>query len=160
MIKVGDSIPAGNFQELGAEGIDEISTDSVFKGKKVVMFGIPGAFTPVCSEQHLPGYVNQADQLAGKGVDSIICMAVNDPFVMQAWGDALKAHEKVRLLADGNAALTKAMGLDLDASGFGMSIRCHRFAMVVEDGKVTLLNCQDDPLEMSSAACEVVLKAL
>lgn len=160
MIKVGDSIPAGSFQELSDEGIDNVTTDSVFKGKKVVMFGIPGAFTPVCSEQHLPGYVSKAKQLTDKGVDAIICMAVNDPFVMKAWGSSLGADGKVRLLADGNAELTKAMGLDLDASGFGMSTRCHRFSMVVENGKVTKLHVQDNPLELTSASCEVILKEI
>lgn len=160
MIKVGDKIPAANFQELTDSGIDQVSTDSVFKGKKVVMFGIPGAFTPVCSDHHLPGYVNKAKQLADKGVDAIICMAVNDPFVMKTWGDQQKATGKVRLLADGNAELTKKMGLDLDASGFGMSTRCHRFSMVVENGTVTKLHVQDNPLEMSSAACEIILGEL
>lgn len=160
MISVGSSIPAGNFQELTASGIEQVSTDSVFKGKKVVMFGIPGAFTPVCSKEHLPGYVNKAKALADKGVDAVICMAVNDPFVMQAWGESQNAQGKVRLLADGNAELTKAMGLDLDASGFGMATRCHRFSMVVENGKVTKLHVQDNPLELSGAACEVILGEL
>lgn len=160
MISVGSSIPACNFQELTDSGIDQVSTDSVFKGKKVVLFGIPGAFTPVCSDHHLPGYVKKAKALADKGVDSIVCMAVNDPFVMKAWGDSQNVKGAVRLLADGNAELTKAMGLDLDASGFGMSVRCHRFSMVVENGKVTKLHVQDNPLELSGAACEIILGEL
>lgn len=160
MIKVGDPFPKGNFQELSESGIDQVSTEALFKGRKVVLFGIPGAFTPVCSDEHLPGYVKKAKALADKGVDEIVCMAVNDPFVMKAWGESRNAQGKVRLLADGNALVTRALGLDLDASGFGMSTRCHRFSMVVENGKVTKLHVQDNPLELSGAACEVILGEL
>ena len=157
MIKVGDSIPSANFKDLTAEGLVDVSTDSVFKGRKVVMFGVPGAFTPTCSEQHLPGYVNKAAELGAKGVDEIVCMAVNDVFVMKAWGDAQGAEGKVRLLADGNADVSKALGLDLDAGGFGMGIRCHRFSMVVDDGVVKSLHVEEDPGALDVAACEVVL---
>lgn len=157
MIKVGDSIPSANFKEITDEGLVDVSTDSVFKGRKVVMFGIPGAFTPTCSEQHLPGYVNKAAELSSKGVDEVICMAVNDAFVMKTWSEAQGAGGKVRLLADGNAEVSKAMGLDLDASGFGMGIRCHRFSMVVDDGKVTTLHVEENPGALDVAACEVIL---
>ena len=157
MIKVGDTIPSANFKDLTAEGLVDVSTDAVFKGRKVVMFGVPGAFTPTCSEQHLPGYVNKAAELSAKGVDEIVCMAVNDVFVMKAWGDAQGADGKVRLLADGNAEVSKALGLDLDAGGFGMGTRCHRFSMVVDDGVVKTLHVEEDPGALDVAACEVVL---
>lgn len=160
MIKVGDRIPAGAFKEITEAGMADVSTDAVFKGRKVVMFGIPGAFTPTCSEQHLPGYVKKARQLADKGVDEVVCMAVNDAFVMKSWGDSQNAQGKVRLLADGNAELTNAMGLSLDASGFGMSTRCQRFSMLVENGVVKKLHVQSNPLELESAACEVILGEL
>lgn len=158
MIKVGDRIPSGAFKELSDAGFNDVSTDSVFKGRKVVMFGIPGAFTPTCSQQHLPGYVARAADLKSKGIDEIVCMAVNDAFVMKAWGDSQGAEGKVRMLADGNASLSKAMGLDLDASGFGMGVRCHRFSMLVEDGVVKTLHVEPNPGALDKAACEVILK--
>ena len=118
MIKNGDKLPDASFQLLTEEGMQNLSTDDLFAGKKVVLFAVPGAFTPTCSEAHLPGYVVNADKLKAKGVDSIICLAVNDAFVMNAWGEAQNAEE-IMMLADGNGAFTKAIGLDMDTGAFG-----------------------------------------
>jgi len=135
-IKVGDRVPDGTFTVMTAEGPKPKTSDELFKGKKVVLFAVPGAFTPTCSMKHLPGFVEKAADIKQKGVDEIVCMAVNDAFVMGAWGDQQKAHGKVRMVADGNGEFTKAVGLDLDASGFGMGHRSRRYAMIVKDGKV------------------------
>ncbi len=137
-IQVGDSIPSMNLKVMGEKGPEDIGTDSIFKGKKVVMFAVPGAFTPGCSVTHLPGYVVNADTIKAKGVDSIACLAVNDAFVMDAWGKSANAEE-ILMLADGNAEMTQALGLEMDASGFGMGTRSKRYAMIVDDGKITHL---------------------
>jgi len=134
-IQVGDRIPAVTLKVMGAKGPENITTAELFDGKKAVLFAVPGAFTPGCSLTHLPGYVVKADEIKAKGVDSIICLSVNDAFVMSAWGKNQNAEELI-MLADGNADLTRAMGLELDGSGFGMGIRCKRMAMIVEDGIV------------------------
>lgn len=149
-IKVGDKVPAGKFTVMKADGPGALTTDELFKGKKVVMFSLPGAFTPTCSKQHLPGFVQQADAIKKKGVQTVACLSVNDVFVMDAWGKASGADGKVVMLADGNAEYTKALGLELDATGFGMGIRGQRFAMVVEDGKVTVLE-----VEPAASGCTV-----
>lgn len=141
-IKVGDKVPAGSFAIMKADGPGALTTDELFKGRKVVLFSVPGAFTPTCSKQHLPGFVQQADALKKKGVTTVACLSVNDVFVMDAWGKASGADGKVFMLADGNAEYTKALGLELDASGFGMGIRGQRFAMVVNDGTVTALEVE------------------
>jgi peroxiredoxin (alkyl hydroperoxide reductase subunit C) len=138
-IKVGDSIPSMKLMMATAEGPKEVSTDDLFKGKKVVMFAVPGAFTPTCSAKHMPGFVQNADAIKAKGVDSVICTAVNDVFVMGAWAKDQGAGDKVTMLADGSAALTKALGLELDLTGRGLGIRSQRYALVAEDGKVTHL---------------------
>ena len=122
-----------------ADGPKEVSTDELFKGKKVVMFAVPGAFTPTCSAKHLPGFVQNAEAIKAKGVDSVVCMAVNDAFVMGAWGKDQGAGDKVLMLADGSAALTKALGLELDLIARGLGVRSQRYALVAEDGKVTHL---------------------
>jgi peroxiredoxin (alkyl hydroperoxide reductase subunit C) len=122
-----------------AEGPKEVSTDDLFKGKKVVMFAVPGAFTPTCSAKHLPGFVQNAEAMKAKGVDSVVCVAVNDAFVMGAWGKEQGAGDKVVMVADGSAALTKALGLELDLTARGMGVRSQRYALVAEDGKVTHL---------------------
>ncbi len=149
-IKVGDKVPAGKFSVMKAEGPSALTTDELFKGKKVVVFSLPGAFTPTCSKQHLPGFVQQADAIKTKGVHTVACLSVNDVFVMDAWGKSSGADGKVVMLADGNADYTKALGLELDATGFGMGIRGQRFAMVVEDGKVTALE-----VEPAASGCTV-----
>jgi peroxiredoxin (alkyl hydroperoxide reductase subunit C) len=138
-VKVGDSIPSMKLMTATAEGPKEVSTDDLFKGKKVVMFAVPGAFTPTCSVKHLPGFVQSADAIKAKGVDSVICVAVNDVFVMGAWGKEQGVVDKVVMLADGSAALTKALGLELDLTARGLGIRSQRYALVAEDGKVTHL---------------------
>jgi peroxiredoxin len=145
MIKVGDKLPEATLRKLGQDGIDEVTTGDVFKGKTVAFFGVPGAYTPTCSNEHLPGFVEKAQQFRDKGVNEIACMSVNDPFVLKAWGDQQGAGDAVTLLSDGNAELTKAMGLEFDGSAAGLGTRCKRFAMLVEDGVVKALNVEDSP---------------
>jgi peroxiredoxin len=158
-IKVGDKIPSAKLRHMTAEGPKEISTDDIFKGKKVVLFAVPGAFTPTCSAKHLPGFVQNADAIKAKGVDTIACIAVNDAFVMGAWGKAQNTDGKVQMLADGNATFTKELGLEMDGSGFGLGTRSKRYAMVVQDGVVKALNVENPgAFEVSSA--EAVMKAL
>jgi peroxiredoxin len=133
-IKVGDKMPAGTFKTMTKDGPQNISTDELFAGKKVVLFSVPGAFTPTCDAKHLPGFVEKAGDIKAKGVDTIACMAVNDVFVMNAWGKHSSVGDKVLMLADGNGDYARALGLELDAKGFGMGVRGQRFALVVEDG--------------------------
>lgn len=157
-IQVGDKIPSATFKVMTADGPADMSTDEVFVGKKVVFFAVPGAFTPGCSMTHLPGFVVQADAIKGKGVDTIACMAVNDAFVMGSWGQAQNADE-ILMLADGNAEFTSAIGMEMDASGFGMGTRCKRFAMIVEDGTVTHL-AVEAPGEIKVSSAEAMLEQL
>jgi peroxiredoxin len=159
-IKVGESLPADlKLKEMGEGGPKDVSVGEIFKGKRVVLFAVPGAFTPTCSMKHLPGFLEQAGAIKAKGVDDVICLSVNDAFVMGAWGNANNAKGKVRMLADGNGDFTKAVGLTLDASGFGMGTRSQRYAMVVKDGKVEQLFVEPGPgLTISSA--EAVLSRL
>ncbi|MFI0397715.1 MAG: peroxiredoxin [Thiolinea sp.] len=157
MIQVGETIPAVEVTVAGAEGHKKINAVDLFAGKKVVLFALPGAFTPTCSAAHLPGYVVLADELKAKGVDMIACLSVNDAFVMQAWGAAQNA-ENLTMIADGGGALTKALGLVLETGDFG-GTRSQRYAMVIENGVVKLLNVEaPNSFEVSKA--EVVLKAL
>jgi peroxiredoxin len=142
-IKVGDTLPAAQFMTMTAEGPRPISSDDVFKGKKVALFAVPGAFTPTCSAKHLPGYRDSADQFKAKGVDSIVCLSVNDVFVMGAWAKDQNVGESVLLLADGNGEFTKAIGLEMDGSKFGMATRSQRYSMIVEDGVVKTLNVEE-----------------
>jgi len=142
MTRAGDRIPEGTFTHMTATGPAPITTQEIFGGRKVVFFAVPGAFTPTCSKQHLPGYLSNAEAIKAKGVDTIACMAVNDVFVMDAWGKAQGVGEKVLLLADGNAEFTKKLGLELDGSKSGMGTRARRFSMVVEDGVVKELNVE------------------
>ena len=136
-IKVGDTIPSVKVMQATAEGPREVSTDEIFKGKTVVLFGVPGAFTPTCSAKHLPSFVQNAASLKDKGVDTIACMAVNDAFVMQAWGKEHGVADTITMLADGSAVFTRALGLDLDLTARGLGVRCQRFALIAKDGKVT-----------------------
>lgn len=156
-IQVGDKIPNVTLKVMGANGPEDISTAALFSGKKVVLFAVPGAFTPTCSEAHLPGFVVKADEIKAKGVDSIVCMSVNDVFVMDAWGKAQNA-EHITMLADGNGEFTTALGLTLDASGFQMGARSKRFALIANDGVVELVNVDEKGFEVSSA--EAILEAL
>lgn len=151
-IKVGDQIPDVTLTTMTAEGPKPVKTSELFAGKKVALFSVPGAFTPTCSAKHLPGFVEKAGDLKAKGVSEIVCLAVNDAFVMGAWGKSQSADGKVMMVADGNAQFTKALGLELDASGFGMGTRGQRFSMIVDNGKVTHLNVEaPGAFEVSSA---------
>ncbi|MDN3565866.1 peroxiredoxin [Paeniroseomonas aquatica] len=158
-IQVGDSIPAMKLMQATAEGPKEVSTEELFGGKTVVLFGVPGAFTPTCSAKHLPGFVTQFDALKAKGADVVACMAVNDAFVMGAWGKDQGVGDKVVMLADGSAAFTKALGLELDLTARGLGVRSQRFALVAKAGKVTHVAVEAaGAFEVSSA--EAVLAAL
>ena len=158
-IEVGGVIPSVTLKHLTEAGMQEITTDEIFKGKKVVLFALPGAFTPTCSAKHLPGFVQNADTIKGKGVDTIACLSVNDAFVMNAWGKDQKVGDKVLMLADGNGDFSKAVGLTMDGTGYGMGLRAQRYAMVVQDGVVKALSVENPgAFEVSSA--EAVMKAL
>jgi peroxiredoxin len=151
-IKVGDKIPSIVLQQKTADGVQPVKTDDLFKGKKVVLFAVPGAFTPTCSAKHLPGFVQNAEKIKQKGIDTIACVAVNDAFVMEAWGKSQNAEGKVMMLADGSAHFAKALGLDLDLMDKGLGMRSQRYAMVVNDGKVEKLFVeQPGKFEVSSA---------
>jgi len=148
-IKVGDRLPAGTLQEYydvekdGCSiGPNPVTIESLTRGTKVVLFGLPGAFTPTCSAKHVPSYLTDYDKLKAKGIDTIACISVNDPFVMGAWGRDQRVGEKIRMLADGSGAYTKALGLELDLTARGMGIRCQRFSMLVDDGVVKTLNIE------------------
>jgi peroxiredoxin (alkyl hydroperoxide reductase subunit C) len=158
-IKIGDTIPEARLTEATAEGPRELSTADLFGGKTVVLFGVPGAFTPTCSAKHLPGFVQQAAALKGKGIDTIACMAVNDAFVMRAWGESQGIKDEVLMLADGAAAFTRALGLELDLTARGMGVRCQRFALVAKDGVVTYLGIEE-PGAFEASKAETVLAAL
>ena len=158
-IKVGDKLPSISLKYMNKDGMQTATTDDLFKGKKAVLFGLPGAFTPTCSAKHLPGFVTNAEELKKKGIEVIACLSVNDAFVMDAWGKAQNAGEKVLMLADGNADFAKATGLTMDGTGYGMGLRTSRWAMVIDDGKVKTLNVEaPGAFEVSSA--EAMMKAL
>jgi len=157
-VKVGDKVPSATMKMMGEKGPQDISTADLFGGKKVVLFAVPGAFTPTCSAAHLPGFVVNADKIKAKGVDAIVCVSVNDAFVMDAWSKDKNAEE-LMMVGDGNGDFTEAMGLVLDGSGFGLGKRSQRYAMIVEDGVITTLNVETGPaFELSSA--EKILEAL
>jgi glutaredoxin/glutathione-dependent peroxiredoxin len=158
-IKAGDKMPSGTLKRMTKEGPKDISSDELFKGKRVVLFSVPGAFTPTCDAKHLPGYVELADQLRAKGIDTIACMAVNDVFVMNAWGKAQSVGDKVMMLADGNGDYARALGLELDAKGYGMGMRGQRFAIVAKDGVATLVDIEQ-PGQFKVSAAEHVLAQL
>jgi peroxiredoxin (alkyl hydroperoxide reductase subunit C) len=158
-IKLGDTIPSVKIMQATPEGPSEVSTDEIFKGRTVVLFGVPGAFTPTCSAKHLPSFVTNAGALKAKGVDLIACMAVNDAFVLGAWAKDQGITDEVTMLADGSGALTKALGLELDLTARGLGVRSQRFALVAKDGKVTHLAVEaPGAFEVSSG--EAVLRAL
>ncbi|HTU65386.1 MAG TPA: peroxiredoxin [Steroidobacteraceae bacterium] len=158
-IKVGDKMPAGTFKTKTKDGIQDVTTDQLFKGKTVVLFSVPGAFTPTCDAKHLPGYVENAAAIKAKGVDTIACMAVNDVFVMGAWGKHSNVGDDVLMLADGNGDFTKAIGLELDGSRFGMGQRSQRYSMIVKDGVVTELNVESGG-EYRVSSAEYMLEQL
>jgi glutaredoxin/glutathione-dependent peroxiredoxin len=158
-LKVGDKIPAAKLQIKTKDGVQTKTTDEIFGGKKVVLFALPGAFTPTCSAKHLPGFVNNHQALKSKGIDSVACLSVNDAFVMDAWGKDQGVEDKVLMLADGNGEFTKAVGLTMDGTGYGMGLRSQRYAMVLDDGVIKTLNVEaPGAFEVSSA--EAILKEL
>jgi peroxiredoxin len=156
-LKVGDTFPSLTLKVMGEKGPEDVTTDSLLSGKKVVLFAVPGAFTPGCSNTHLPGFVVHADEIKARGVDSIICTAVNDAFVMGAWGKAQNADEII-MLADGLGELAKAAGLEQDLSAAGLGVRSQRYAMIINDGKIELLNIDAKGIDTTSA--ETLLAAL
>jgi peroxiredoxin len=158
-IKVGDRFPNVTIYHMTENGPGPISTNDIFKGRKVVLFALPGAYTPTCSAKHLPGFVAKADELKAKGVDTIACLSVNDAFVMGAWGKDQKVGDKVLMLADGSGELTKALGLELDLIGRGMGVRSDRYAMIVDDGVVKTLN-REAPGAFEVSSAEKMLQAL
>ncbi len=158
-IQAGDRMPQGAFGIMTSDGPSQITTDELFSGKKVVLFSVPGAFTPTCSMNHLPGFVDHAAALRDKGVDTIACMAVNDVFVMDAWGRDREVGDNVLMLADGNGDYAGALGLELDASGFGMGQRGQRFSVIVDDGVATEVNVEG-PGEFRVSSAEYALEQL
>ena len=158
-IQVGDKMPAGNFGVMTGDGPGSVASEELFAGKKVVLFAVPGAFTPTCSAKHLPGFVQNAAALQSMGVDTIACLSVNDVFVMDAWGKDQGVGDAVSMLADGNGDYARALGLELDASGFGMGQRAQRFAIVVDDGVVTQLHIEG-PGEFKVSTAEFILENL
>ncbi len=158
-IQIGDKIPAVDVQYMGQDGVETVNTSDLFAGKKVVLFGLPGAFTPTCSASHLPGYVVNADALKAKGVDLIVCLSVNDAFVMDAWGRQNNAEDQVMMIADGSAHFNKAVGLDLDLDARGMGIRSRRYSMLIDDGVVKAMNIEA-PGEFKVSDAETMLASL
>jgi len=157
MIQQGQALPAATLSQLTADGMVNHQVTELFANKKVVLFAVPGAFTPTCSESHLPGFVVLADQIKAKGIDIIACVSVNDAFVMQAWGEAQNANE-IMMLGDGDASFTKALGLEMDTAAFG-GIRSQRYAMVIENGVVTQLNVEE-PKTFEVSSAEAILASL
>jgi glutaredoxin/glutathione-dependent peroxiredoxin len=159
MIKVGDKIPSATLMQMKDGGPKPVSTDQIFAGKKVALFALPGAFTPTCSAKHLPGFITHSEALKAKGIDAIACVSVNDAFVMGAWGKDQKADGKVKMLADGSAKFTQAMGLSMDLVERGMGVRSQRYAMVVDNGVIKHLFVEK-PGAFEVSAAENVLKSL
>lgn len=159
-IQIGDKVPSVTFKRFADGGFTDIKTDEFFAGKKVLLFGIPGAFTPVCQGNHLPGYVEKAMEFKAGGFDELACISVNDCFVMKAFGETLKTEGKIQMLADDTAAFTKSIGLEADASSFGLGIRSERYAMVVVDGKVESLSVEDNFVDHKVSSADEMLKAM
>ena len=159
-IGVGDKIPSATLTVMGADGPAPMTTDEIFSGKKVVMFAVPGAFTPTCSAKHLPGFVGAAGDIKAKGVDTIACLSVNDPFGMGAWRKDQNTGDKVLMLADGSAEYTKALGLELDLTARGMGVRCTRFALVVDDGTVSAVQVEDNPGGIEKSGALAILEII
>ncbi len=159
-IGVGDRLPDATFKVRTADGLKDMSTAEIFGGKRVVLFAVPGAFTPTCQAKHLPSYLQHHEALTAKGVDKIACVAVNDAFVLDAWAKAGGVGEKVLMLADGNAQFTRAVGMDFDGSGFGLGTRSKRYSMLVEDGVVKALNVEEAPGVMEVSGADRILASL
>ncbi|HEX4079216.1 MAG TPA: peroxiredoxin [Rhizomicrobium sp.] len=159
MIMVGDRVPSGTLMEMKGGAPQPVKTDDLFRGRKVALFALPGAFTPTCSAKHLPGFVQHADELRNKGIGTIACVSVNDAFVMGAWGENQRVGDKVVMLADGNGDFTRALGLEMDGTKYGMGKRSQRFSMIVDDGVVTQLNVEE-PGAFSVSSAEHMLQQL
>jgi len=155
-IQVGDKIPSVTVKR---SDMSDVTTEELFGGKKVVLFAVPGAFTPTCSNQHLPGFIQQADAIKARGVDELLCISVNDAFVMDAWGKSQNAEGKVTMIADGNGELARALGLDFDGSGIGFGLRAQRFALIANDGIVELVNVEA-PMKLEVSDADTILAAL
>ena len=156
-VQAGDRIPAASLMMMGPEGPSKLSTDDLFAGKRVAVFGLPGAYTPVCSAQHLPGYVAKAEALRAKGIDVIACISVNDPFVMKAWGDDHDVGDTVQMVADPDCSFTQALGLTVDLSDFGLGERSERYSMIVDDGSVTTVNVEKSVLNHDVSSVDTLL---
>ena len=159
-IQVGDRLPQANFRVMTADGPATKTTDDVFQGRKVVLVAVPGAFTPTCHRNHLPGYIEKAQEIRRKGIDAIAVTAVNDVFVMDAWAKSSGAGEGIEFLADGNGDFARAVGLTMDGAGFGLGTRSQRYAMVVDDGVVTAMNVEDAPSKAEVSGADNLLKGL
>jgi glutaredoxin/glutathione-dependent peroxiredoxin len=159
-INVGEKLPSVTLRQVTAEGPKEVTTDDFFRGKRIVLFAVPGAFTPACSQRHLPGFVDRAAEIRAKGIDEIACVSVNDAAVMGAWGRGQKVDGKVTMLADGSGDFAKALGLELDLSKGGLGIRSKRYSMVVDNGVVKALNVEQQPGQVEASSAEAMLKAL
>ena len=157
-ISPGERIPEATFHVMTAEGPTAMSSEDVFAGKKVVLFAVPGAYTPTCHMKHLPGFIEHAADFKAKGVDTVACTAVNDPFVLDNWAKTTGAENKILFLADGNADFARAVGADLDASAFGLGTRSKRYAMLVEDGVVKSIHIEDVPTEVTASSAETLLQ--
>ena len=159
-IKAGDRLPSVTLHEMGAEGPQPVSTDDLCRGRRVVLFGVPGAFTPTCSNAHVPGFLANAHAIRAKGVDEIACLSVNDAFVMGAWADSQNTGTEIRMLADGDGAFAEAAGLVLDLTGHGLGVRSQRFAIVARDGVVERIEVEPDPTEAEATSAERTLEHL
>lgn len=162
-IQVGDKIPVVAFKHKGKNGpidVQNVSTDDICKGKKVVMFGLPGAYTPVCSAEHLPGFVKDAEKIKAMGVDTVACISANDPFVMEAWADSLNANDSILMLSDHSSEFTNAIGLSLDLSDLGLGNRSERYSMIVDDGVITALQVEESILSCDASSSDALLSKL
>lgn len=159
-IKVGDKVPSVTLRTLGPDGPKEITTDELLAGKKVALFAVPGAFTPACSQRHLPGFVEKAADIKAKGIDTIACVAVNDVFVMNAWGKSQNVGDKIVMLADGSGDFVKALGLELDMTSRGLGVRSQRYSMLIDNGVVKSLNVEPQAGQVEASGAEAMLKSL
>ena len=159
-IEVGQKLPEATFKVLTAEGLADVELKSIVNGRKVVIFALPGAFTPTCHAKHLPGFLARLDEIKAKGVDEVVCIAVNDPFVLDAWGKSQNVNGRIRLLSDGNATFSQAIGLTFDGSMAGLGTRSRRYAMIVEDGTVEFLAVEDAPPMMEVSGADNIMDAL
>ncbi len=159
-VKVGDRIPEATFTVMSEDGPKPVSTDDIFSGRKVALFAVPGAFTPTCHEQHMPGFLSHLEELSGKGVDLVACTAVNDVFVLDFWGKTTGAAGKVTMLADGSAMFAKKTGLEIDLTEHGLGVRSKRYAMLVDDGVIKVLNVEDSPPAHDKSSAETLCSAI